>query len=230
MNEQRGNRKTPARSELSLARRSLLAAVGLGGASYFLPSLRQSGSALALPATPPKRLIVVFSQQGIQPERWTMRRPGLDEASDWEFPLNDADPLSFSEILRPLHGHRSRMIVLDGLSNMTALADPQGINDHFRGWCSALTGSKMVSGTTLQQAGGPSLDQVVGSALYRPGQLKSIELAVGGFLPAIWVARGAGLSAELSPSLIFLRASLRTASNWRAFASRRSTRARWAAL
>ncbi len=192
------SRKNRTISELALARRTLLAAFGLGGASYFLPSFRHGGSALAAEPGPPKRLIVVFSQSGIQPDRWSMRRPGLDETSDWEFPLDDPDPNSFSEILRPLHGHRSQMLVLDGLSNMTALADPTGINDHYRGWCTALTGSKMVPGTEL--AGGPSLDQIVGADLYQPGQLKSLELSIGGYLPAIWAARGAGLPAELSAS------------------------------
>jgi Protein of unknown function (DUF1552) len=189
-------KKTHMRSELALTRRGLMAAMA-GGASWFLPSLVGEGEAQAAPSGAPKRLIVVFSHQGVQRERWKMRQPGLGETSNWEFPLAGVPEASFSEILRPLYRHRNRMTVIDGLPMLTAIGDTRGKNDHYRGWMGSLTGA-FISDVGTDLAGGPSFDQVVAAAIQRPGQIKSIELAVQGYIPAIWAARGVGILPELS--------------------------------
>src|SRR5688572_7389083 len=101
-------------------RRTLLAATGLGSASLFLPSLFGKDRAFAQ-AQPPKRLVIFVTGHGTVYDFWRMRRNGLPEDRDFEFPLDDPDPASFSEILRPLHPHRSNLLVLDGLSLVSSI-------------------------------------------------------------------------------------------------------------
>lgn len=145
------------RSPLSFDRRQLLKAMGLAAGSLFLPSL--IGEEKAFAAGPPKRLVVMLTEHGPVTGRWEMRRNGLpDTSADWEFPFDDADPMSFSETLRPLHAHRDDLLVLDGLAMTSAYADPGfGGNGH-----ASSTQNRMAArgGTN-----GGSFDQIIADAV-----------------------------------------------------------------
>jgi hypothetical protein len=159
-------------------RRQFLAAAGLGASSLFLPSLFE-GKAYAQ-AAPPKRIVFIATGHGTVYENWNMRRSGLGEDRDWEFALDDPDPASMSEILRPLHTHRSELLVLDGLSLVSSIGDI-GHNEHEKGQATALTGTKiaLVQGSTAL-ASGPSVDQLIAAGVRRTDRLSSLELQVYG--------------------------------------------------
>jgi hypothetical protein len=147
------NRQTSTRA----GRRRLLQALGLGAGALYLPSLMGDRNAYAAP--PPKRLVVFLTDHGPVTGRWQMRRPGLPETSaDWEFPLDDPDPMSFSETLRPLHPYRDDLLIVDGLSMTSAYADPAfGGNGH----------ASSVPNRLAAQGGGSggSIDQIIAGAV-----------------------------------------------------------------
>jgi hypothetical protein len=148
MSEQRSTR---------IGRRRLLQALGLTAGGLYLPSLM--GDKKAYAAAPPKRLVLFLTEHGPVTGKWQMRRPGLPETSaDWEFPLDDPDPLSFSETLRPLHEFRDDLLIVDGLSMTSAYADPAfGGNGH----------ASSVPNRLAAQGGssGPSVDQIIAAAI-----------------------------------------------------------------
>ncbi|MBC8071012.1 MAG: DUF1552 domain-containing protein [Deltaproteobacteria bacterium] len=157
-------------------RRQFLAALGLASGSLFLPSL-DGGRAHA--ATPPRRFIVFYTQNGCWYDGWKMRRPGLGEADRWRFDLVGAEASEFSEQLAALHPWRDRIAIVDGLAMVSAEADVAGILRHEIGHVHSLTGGmvEVVSGRAFASA--PSLDQLVADANARPDRLRSIELGVG---------------------------------------------------
>lgn len=113
---------------MTFDRRRFLKAMGLGAGSLFLPSLVETKAY----ASPPKRLVLFLTEHGPVTGRWEMRRPGLPETRDFELALDDPDPASFSETLRPLHAHRRELTILEGLSMASAYADPEFVgNSHF---------------------------------------------------------------------------------------------------
>ncbi|MCU0657502.1 MAG: DUF1552 domain-containing protein [Polyangiaceae bacterium] len=80
-------------------RRDLLRALGLGAAALpFLPRLEARSAA----PPPPKRIVFFFNANGTIHESWLPRM--VDGA------------LELSPILAPLERHRSRLLVVDGLS------------------------------------------------------------------------------------------------------------------
>ncbi len=136
-------------------RRRLLQAMGLASGSLFLPSLFGPRTARAVP---PKRLMIFFSQHGPPTGRWEMRRPGYpDTGSDWVMPLDDPDPMSFSDVLRPLHPHREKLNIVEGLS-MTSAYIEHGFssNNHGAAIANRLAAQGGVSG--------PSYDQLIAEA------------------------------------------------------------------
>jgi hypothetical protein len=127
--------------------------MGLASGSLFLPSLMRDQQAYAAPA--PKRLVLFLTDHGPVTGRWQMRRPNLPETSaDWEFPLDDPDPTSFGETLAPLHDYRDDLLILDGLSMTSSMADPgYGFNGHQSSITNRLAAQGGVSG--------PSIDQII---------------------------------------------------------------------
>src|SRR5690606_27275820 len=90
-------------------------------------------------------------------------------------PLAEAD---FSEILRPLHGFRDRLMVLDGVGMATG--HMTGINEHEEGHATALTGTlaqPVDGGVAL--ANGPSIDQIIAAGVSEPGQIASLQVSHG---------------------------------------------------
>ena len=136
-------------------RRRFLKAMGLTAGSLFLPSLIDRPTAQAVA---PKRLMIFFTAHGPPTGRWELRRAGLpDTGADWEMPLDDPDPMSFSETLRPLHAHRQNLTIVEGLS-MTSAYIEHGFSSNNHG--------AAVNNRLAAQGGvsGPSFDQLIAEA------------------------------------------------------------------
>lgn len=160
-----------------LRRRSFLGGLGLGLGALCLPSLLPRG-ARAEPPGPVKRLLVFMTEHGTVYQNWRMRPGNLPEDTDWEAPLGALAEAEFSEILRPLHGFRDRMLVLDGVGMATG--HMTGINEHEEGHATCLTGTlaqPVDGGVAL--AAGPSIDQIVAAAVAEPGQIASLQVSHG---------------------------------------------------
>jgi hypothetical protein len=178
-------------------RRQLLAATGLAAGSLFLPSRSaraQSG--------PPKRLVILFTQHGLTYDTFKMRANGAGDTDAFELDLAALAESEMSEILRPLHPHRSKLTVVDGLSLASAEVDIGG-NGHDIGTRHALTGALLSGGA----GGGPSIDQVVASRIALTGRINSLELAVLGAANggAVWRDAGQSLPPDSSPGSVFSR-------------------------
>ncbi|MCB9741950.1 MAG: DUF1552 domain-containing protein [Alphaproteobacteria bacterium] len=184
---------------MSFNRRNFLQAMGLTAAAGAAPRLAQ-----ARPA-PPKRLLLISSEGGATGAGWSMNPWGRPLHRAWQAPLAGLPAARFSRALQPLHPHRARLSVLDGLSLSTAaldLAAEPARTRHLHAWTGAwvqLT-ERGVSPT------GPSLDQLVAAELARPGRLPSLALGVGGGRPIAHDERASALPQEEDPEA--LRAAL----------------------
>lgn len=166
------------RTPFTLRRRALLrGGLGLGLGALALPSLLPRGARAEAPG-PVKRLLLLMTEHGTVYNNWKMRPGGMPDDQDWEVPLAGLADTDFSEILRPLHGFRDRLLVLDGLGLGTG--EMTGINEHEEGHATCLTGTHAVpvdGGIAL--AGGPSIDQIVAAAIAEPGQIASLQVSHG---------------------------------------------------
>ena len=116
-----------------ISRRSILAAgAGILGSSL-VPRIARA-------ATPPKRLIVVFSANGTIYNNWV--------------PTGTEQNFTLSTILKPLQAHQSNLVVLDGIDVVAARNGPG--DDHMRGMGCMLTGIELLPGTTQGGAGTPA--------------------------------------------------------------------------
>jgi hypothetical protein len=150
-------------------RRRFLQALGLGAASLALPSRLQAQEA-------PKRLIVLSTRHGVVYDNWRIRVDGLPDDQPWSLPLWGLSEAEFSPILRPLHGVRDRLTVLDGLSLATAELDIPGYR-HEKGWVHAWTGGRVLLDGSRIHARGPSIDQLVAAHVGGPA-LPALELSL----------------------------------------------------
>jgi hypothetical protein len=157
---------------LQLGRRQLLTATGLGGAALFLPSLRRGRAHAQNAIAPIKRLVILTQHHGTVQERWRMPRGNAD-FGDWEYAFDDADPASFSEILRPLHARRAQLLVIEGLAQVSALGD-RATNNHNAGHLHLLSGAAMHDDLN---AGGASVDQIIARQVAVAGRIPSLEMA-----------------------------------------------------
>lgn len=186
-------------NNLKATRRQLLAASGLLAGSLFLPSLRARAQSNA---GPPKRLIVFFTQHGTVYDNWKMRPAGNTGTQDFQASLSGLTANEFSPILRPLHAHRNKLTVVDGLAMASVEADILA-NAHDLGTRGALTGALLSNGG----AGGPSIDQVVAGHVRLSGRIDSLELAVRGTRNggAVWRGANQSISPDTSPSSVYNR-------------------------
>lgn len=178
-----------------MRRRTLLGGLGLGLGALSLPSLAPRG-ARAEPGVV-RRLLVVMTEHGVVYPRWRLRPGGLGDDADWEVPLAGLGVEEFSDVLRPLHEVRDRLIVLDGLGLASAQLTAE--NQHKVGHATALTGSAAVPVQGgLARAEGPSIDQVVAQAIAAPGQIASLQVSHGSW-PYSHDAGGLSLPAIVDP-------------------------------
>jgi hypothetical protein len=156
-------------------------------------------------AAQPKRLVVMFSPNGVIRENW------VPSGGETDFKLGRS--------LMPLEPHRSDIVVLDGVDNAVAQAGGPG-DGHMRGMGCMLTGVSLLVGKTQGGsvrfkpgglAGGISVDQQVVASLKPPTRFPSLELGVQcgseGSAYAYSSYRGAGLPLPLDsrPSSVFNR-------------------------
>lgn len=186
-----------------MRRRQMLRALGLGAGAMFLPSLG-GRTVRAAEGDAPRRVIILTSEHQIVGDAWQMLR-GNPDAAQFEYPLDDPDPASFSEILRPLHPYRDKLTVLDGLAYLSGERNSAGVgNGHNISHLTALTGAEPLSNTS---AGGASIDQIIAQAVAVPGRIPSLELAtrspwLGGFVN---LGPSARAPVERSPKNLFGR-------------------------
>jgi hypothetical protein len=166
----------------AVSRRQLLTALGLGAGALFFPSLAPRGARAADPA-PIKRIVFFITHHGTVRENWWMRR-GETGYSEFEYPFDDANEDSFSQILRPLHRHREKLLVLEGLAQVSTLGDI-ATNNHDAAHAHLMCAAPMVTG---DNAGGPSVDQLIAQQVALADRIPSLELCTtpgpwkGGFI------------------------------------------------
>ena len=164
-----------------ISRRHLLRAGGLAALGTAWPGgvLR----AAAETAAPPRRLVLISHCHGWPYADWRMRPPGMRETRPWSLDLTPLTERDLSAPLAPLHPHRRRLLVLDGLSLATAELDAGG-NRHDRGWIHAWTGNNADFSERDTRSRSASLDQLVAAHVARPDRLPSLELSVDAALEA----------------------------------------------
>lgn len=186
------NERIKTMTTSTVNRRQLLNAMGLGASTLFLPSLM--GDKRAYAAGVPKKLLVFYTPHGPVQQRWQMRSGGPaqwtadsknDRASETSFSLANLPEASWSEILKPLYPHRSKLLVMEGLAYTSAFCDTIK-NAHNAGTAHALTGAKQVlNGGPFAQGGGgdSSIDQIIADTIADKDRVRNLYLTTGGWSP-----------------------------------------------
>ncbi len=172
-----------------LDRRRFLKALGLGALTTMTNPLgakpRDGSPSSATPNSmhtdPPTRVVFFLTPHGHTPTGWNMPIPaGPTDA----FAARSLLPLAasdFSDILRPLYAFRDRLLVVEGLSHTSALADIAhtmttggDLNNHSVGVANVLTGTRamQVSGSPCT-GGARSIDQELALRTLAPGRFGS---------------------------------------------------------
>jgi hypothetical protein len=142
--------------KLSPSRRQLLKALGISAAAApMIPSLDgwAAGAAVA-----PKKLLLLFTPDGIVPERWWPT--GTETA--WNFPANG--------ICKPLDKYKEKMIFFKNVTRATGGSG--GAHEHAMGglW----TGNSIQS----NQGMAPSVDQIIAKGLGKQTDFDSLQFGV----------------------------------------------------
>jgi hypothetical protein len=110
-----------------------------------------------------------------------MREPGRNN-QEYDFPLSGLSESQFSDVLRPLHRHRNKLLVVDGLDRMTIFAEeyehyyngkPSDINRHHLAQATLLTSTWTYQGAETARGGARSVDQEIGNTIGQPGRWNS---------------------------------------------------------
>lgn len=155
--------------KMRLSRRQLL--YGVGGISVALPLLR-SLSARADGVTPPRRLVLMYTPNGVISDAW------------WPTEVTSETAFELNAIHQPLAPFRNRLTFLGGVDLSVTNAGPGGL--HQKGIGGLFTGRKLQSGSqfvdgcgqTAGWADGISVDQAVVKAAAANTLLPSLELGV----------------------------------------------------
>ncbi len=181
---------------MRISRRHVLHAAGagalgamLGGSS--LPSARAQNQ------TPPRRLVLFYTQQGTLRDRWA------PSGSETDFTLGELHAAD-------LNAYKSQLLFLHGLDMRSNDVDPTGpANAHYAGTTHALTGIDRKSPTLPS---GPSIDQFIAQQINQDGpltKLPSLELACLDVSFGEWAvsfgSNGAALPFEVDPGRAYDR-------------------------
>ncbi len=179
----------------SIGRRTLLRGLGsIGVALPLLDVMEPLRSARAQLAAP-RRFVAIYEQSGIVYDRWK--------------PSGSGTSFSLQGTLAPLEGLRSKVVVLDGLTNEAAKHGPG--DDHSKGMGSMLTGTELLgTNDALGLAGGISVDQAIANDFGTSTKFKSLELGVqsgaGGVLNYMsYAGPGEALPSVSDPAEIYKR-------------------------
>jgi hypothetical protein len=152
-----------------LGRRQILA--GLGGITLTLPLLRSLEAGAEQPR-PPKRLLLMYTPNGVIPEGW------------WPTNVTSETSFELGPVHQPLLPFRDRLTLLSGVDLTVTNAGPGGL--HQRGIGGLFTGAQLQAGGDFvdgcgQRSGwanGISVDQAVANAIGQSTLLSSLELGV----------------------------------------------------
>jgi hypothetical protein len=164
---------------MRINRRQLLKALGLAGLGGGLAVRRPR--ARAADSTPPARVVFFVQPHGHIPNAWNMPIPGVPDDQFSERSLVDLAPEDFSEVLRPLHPFRERLLAIEGLAHTSVLADLAEIqrtggdmNNHSVSVAQLLTVSRALQIPGAPCTGGArSLDQELALRTAAPGRFGS---------------------------------------------------------
>lgn len=157
-----------------LSRRALLRAAGASALALGV------GPRTASAATKPKRIIFCVTMHGFFRPNLEIVPPGKSSGDAYELPL---DPLGLSPILSPLAAWTDRLLVLDGLSMNSAIADYwTALNPHVPGHIHLLTGAPSAVHEEHGAASTASIDQRIAAHIMaqrdRPA-FGSVEVGFG---------------------------------------------------
>ncbi|MGE0788068.1 MAG: DUF1552 domain-containing protein [Sandaracinaceae bacterium] len=171
-------------------RRDVLRALGLGTAATLLPAGLARGQ---VAAAMPKRVVFMTTQHGAPdyapdgaPHYWKLGVPGVPDGADGERALGELSASQLSDVLRPLHPHREKVTVIEGLCMMSAMLDRVG-NNHGVSRAHLLTCAPADYTHPYSTVGGihpyaqtRSIDQHIAASVAEPGLLRSVEWGTGG--------------------------------------------------
>lgn len=163
---------------MKATRRQLLKALGLGALSTTTGKLRSASADNWLPM----RVVFFVQPHGHVRTRWHMPIPNAPTDQFAERSLAELGPEEFSEVLRPLHSVRQNIIAIEGLSQVSVLADLAHIrrehlpddNDHAVAVAHSLIGAPSLQRNMGGCAGGAkSIDQLLGERTHGTGRFAS---------------------------------------------------------
>ena len=154
-----------------ITRRNILrAASGAAMALPFLPSL-VSRSARAAGVTAPKRLVTMYTPNGVIHEGW------------WPTAVTSEKDFVLSESHAPLQAYKDRLLILGGLEMLVAAGGPGG--PHQRGIGALFTNMQLGEGVFVDGCGrtagwatGISIDQRVANVIGADSPVASLQLGV----------------------------------------------------
>jgi hypothetical protein len=148
----------------AISRRTVLRGIGTAVALPILDAMVPALTAAAnTPATPVRRLGVVYHPNGVIYENW--------------LPKGVGPGFELSPVLSPLEPFRDKLLVVTGLSSHQAEALGDGGGDHSRATGSYLTGVHVRKSDSLVQSS-VSMDQVAARSLQSETQLSSLQLTM----------------------------------------------------
>jgi hypothetical protein len=199
-------------------RRQLLKALGLGSAASMagLSSLgRRRFLAAADNVTPPNRIVFFVSAHGHTPKSWNMPVAAPSDhiaaRSLLAVPRDE-----FSDLLRPLHPFRDRLLVTEGLSNVInvhniadAIRNRTDDNNHSIAVAGLLTGNKVLQNAGVPCTGGArTIDQELAVRTTAAGRFGSRVYgfdysAVAGVSPFSFLGPGQAAPKVADPNVAF---------------------------
>jgi hypothetical protein len=168
---------------------------GVGGFTLAAPILASLNEAKGQAATPPKRLVVFYTHNGVLTDRW--------------FPQVENGPLAAGDLignLTPLAPYVSKLLLPRGFRSMNAFGKGQSIDPHDQACGSKLTCAPL-NDDTNRYPQAESLDHTV-AKLINPNRSKPLVLSVGAASTQIkevisFSAPNTAFPANVNPQTVF---------------------------